>query len=229
VTLPWLAVAAFSGFPTLQDGSIVPFGRFTSRDWIEKRTDMILIISGTNRPDSNTRKVAGHVEGIYETLGVEFQVLDLTELPPEIFSPTSYADKPADFQRFSNAILASDGIVLVTPEYNGGIPGILKYFIDMLPFPESFERRPVCFVGVAAGIWGALRPIEQLQAIFGYRNAFIYPERVFIPGIGNQLDPSGTFIRDDIPKRLKQQAAGFVEFVEKLRGTTLRRKIAPGK
>ena len=35
-----------------------------------------------------------------------------------------------------------------------------------------------------AGIWGALRPVEQLQAIFGYRNAYLYPERVFLPGIG---------------------------------------------
>src|SRR5688500_823299 len=117
---------------------------------------MILIISGTNRPDSNTRKVARHVEAIYEALDVDFQVLDLTELPADIFSPTSYEEKPESFKRFSEAILTSDGLVIVTPEYNGGIPGILKYFIDMLPFPESFERRPVCFVGLAAGIWGAL-------------------------------------------------------------------------
>lgn len=183
---------------------------------------MILIISGTNRPGSNTRKVARHVETIYEALGVEFQVLDLAELPPEILSPTSYAEKPASFKRFSDAILASDGVVIVTPEYNGGIPGILKYFIDMLPFPESFERRPVCFVGLAAGIWGALRPVEQLQAIFGYRNAFIFPERVFMPGVGKLLDASGQFTNGDIPKRLNQQAAGFVEFVEKLRGKRLR-------
>jgi NAD(P)H-dependent FMN reductase len=183
---------------------------------------MILIISGTNRPGSNTRKVARRVEGIYEALGVEFQVLDLAEVPHEIFSPTSYVEKPASFRRFSGAILASDGVVIVTPEYNGGIPGILKYFIDMLPFPESFEQRPVCFVGLAAGIWGALRPVEQLQAIFGYRNAFIFPERVFMPGIGKLLDGAGHFTNGDIPKRLSQQAAGFVEFVEKLRGKVLR-------
>jgi len=187
---------------------------------------MILIISGTNRPASNTRQVARHVESVYEALGVEFYVLDLAELPPEMFSPASYAERPASFKRFSDAILASDGIVIVTPEYNGGFPGILKYFIDMLPFPESFERRPVCFVGLAAGIWGALRPVEQLQAIFGYRNAFIFPERVFMPGIGKLLAESGQFINADISRRLGQQAAGFVEFVERLRGTQLR-TIAP--
>jgi NAD(P)H-dependent FMN reductase len=116
---------------------------------------MIIIISGTNRPGSNTRKVTAQVEANYQSLGVKTHLLDLAKLPPEIFSPTAYAEKPAGFEKFTDAILAADGLVIVTPEYNGSVPGILKYFIDMLPFPESFEQRPVCFVGLAAGIWGA--------------------------------------------------------------------------
>jgi len=183
---------------------------------------MIVIISGTNRPDSNTRKVAAHVEAIYKALGVKTQLLDLTELPAEIISPTAYAEKPAALKKFTDAILAADGLVLITPEYNGGVPGILKLFIDMLPFPESFEQRPVCFIGLAAGIWGALRPVEQLQAIFGYRNAYIFPERVFMPGIGKLLNEAGQFTSPDIEKRLASQAAGFVGFVESLRHKNLR-------
>ena len=184
---------------------------------------MIVIISGTNRPGSNTRKVTAHVEATYKALGIKTHLLDLTELPPEIFSPSSYGEKPEAFKKkFTDAILASDGVVVVTPEYNGSVPGILKYFIDMLPFPESFEHRPVCFVGLAAGIWGALRPVEQLQAIFGYRNAFIFPERVFMPGIGKLLNEAGQFTSPDMEKRLKSQAEGYVSFVEKLRGKKLR-------
>jgi NAD(P)H-dependent FMN reductase len=183
---------------------------------------MISILSGTNRPGSNTRKVTAHVLAIYKSLGVETQLLDLAELPPEIFSATAYAQKPAAFSRFTDAILAADGLVIVTPEYNGSIPGILKYFIDMLPFPESFEQRPVCFVGLAAGIWGALRPVEQLQAVFGYRGAYIFPERVFMPGIGKLLDEAGRFTSPDIEKRLSKQAEGFVGFVESLRPKKLR-------
>ena len=149
-------------------------------------------------------------------------LLDLAELPPEIFSPSSYAEKPVAFKTFSDAILAADGLVIVTPEYNGSVPGVLKYFIDMLPFPESFEHRPVCFVGLAAGIWGALRPVEQLQAIFGYRNAHIFPERVFMAGIGKLLNETGAFANPEMEKRLEKQAAAFVSFVEKLREKKLR-------
>jgi chromate reductase len=178
---------------------------------------MIALIVGTNRPGSSTRKVARHLEEIYTELKTPLQVLDLAQLPPEIFHPTSYAEKPAGFAPFADTVLAADGLHVVTPEYNGSVPGVLKYFIDMLKFPESFERRPVAFTGVAAGVWGALRPVEQLQAIFGYRNAYIYPERVFIPGVGNALGEDGRLKDAEMLGRLRKQAKGFGEFAAKLR------------
>src|SRR5213075_1563620 len=178
---------------------------------------MITLIVGTNRPGSNTRKVAAHIEEIYAGLKVPLHVLDLSQLPPEIFSPTSYAEKPRAFQPFADAVLNAAGLHVVSPEYNGGIPGVLKYFIDMLKFPESFSNRPVCFVGLAAGMWGALRPVEQLQAIFGYRNAYIYPNRVFLPAIHDRLDAGGRLKDAELLDRLRTQANGFVDFVEKLK------------
>jgi chromate reductase len=183
---------------------------------------MMTLLIGTNRPGSNARKVARHVEEIYAELKVPLHLLDLAQLPPEIFAPTSYAEKPKSFQPFSDAILRASGLHVVTPEYNGSLPGVLKYFIDMLKFPESFIKKPVCFVGVSAGIWGALRPIEQLQAIFGYRNAYIFPERVFLPQINNLLDDAGRLTDPELLKRLRSQAEGFVDFVEHLKEVKLR-------
>jgi NAD(P)H-dependent FMN reductase len=193
-----------------------------SAGFVRILTAMLALIVGTNRPGSNTRKVAALIEGIYSSMGVTPRVLDLAQLPPKIFSPGSYAEKPKSFEPFSRGVLDAAGLVVVTPEYNGSVPGVLKYFIDMLEFPASFERRPVCFVGLAAGIWGALRPVEQLQAIFGYRNAFIYPERVFLPGVGNLLDAEGRLKNPELTGRLRAQAAGFIEFVERLKGVKLR-------
>ncbi|MGN6552685.1 MAG: NADPH-dependent FMN reductase [Verrucomicrobiota bacterium] len=183
---------------------------------------MITLIVGTNRPGSNTRKVARQVEAIYAELNVPLHVLDLAHLPPEIFAASAYAQKPDAFLPFADAVLKSSGLHVITPEYNGSVPGVLKYFIDMLKFPESFERRPVCFTGLAAGIWGALRPVEQLQAIFAYRNAHIFPERVFMPGIGNQLDEQGRLKNSELHDRLRKQSAGFVDFVERIHGQKLR-------
>ncbi len=174
----------------------------------------IVLISGTNRPGSNTSKITAHLDAIYRALGQPVQILDLANLPSEIFSPTSYAEKPAAFKPFSDAVLAADGLHVVTPEYNGGVPGILKYFIDMLKFPESFERKPVAFTGLAAGMWGALRPVEQLQAIFAYRNAHLFPERVFIPTVNDHLTPEGRLGNQETLARLRSQAEGFAKFVD---------------
>jgi NAD(P)H-dependent FMN reductase len=183
---------------------------------------MITLIIGTNRPASNTRKVARHVEEIYSELKVPLHILDLAQLPQEIFLPGSYAEKPKSFHPFADAILKSAGLHVVTPEYNGGMPGVLKYFFDMLKFPESFEHRPVCFTGLSAGIWGAIRPIEQLWGVFGYRNAYVFPERVFMSGINNLLDENGRLKDPELLNRLRKQAEGFVDFVERLQRTKLR-------
>jgi chromate reductase len=86
----------------------------------------------------------------------------------------------------------------------------------MLKFPESFEHRPVVFTGLAAGMWGALRPVEQLQAIFGYRNAYICPERVFLPQVFDLLSDEGNLTEPSLVDRLRAQAAAFVKFASQL-------------
>lgn len=177
---------------------------------------MIEIILGTNRPESNTAIVARTILRIHQDLGGGAALLDLGTLPQSLFLPASYAAKPSEFTPFTERVLASDGLVVVTPEYNGSFPGVLKYFIDMLPFPESFERRPVCFVGLAAGNFGALRPVEQLQMIFSHRNAHIFPQRVFLPTVNDLIGGDGNIECKDILDRLRKQAEGFRAFVSAL-------------
>jgi chromate reductase len=174
----------------------------------------ILLISGTNRPGSHALRISRAIEDHYKLHNIPIEVYSLEEMPREIFDPSSYATKPASFVPVQQRVLNAAGLHIVSPEYNGSFPGILKYFIDMLKFPESFERKPVAFVGEATGIWGAFRAVEQLQMIFGYRNAHVYPERVFIPGINKRFDPASGKLNDpEIDARLAAQAKGFAEFV----------------
>ena len=185
---------------------------------------VIMVISGTNRPDSNALKISRLILGHYQAANVKVELFSLSELPQEIFDPSSYATKPPAMQAIQQRVLGAKGLHVITPEYNGSFPGVLKYFIDMLKFPESFEERPVCFVGLGAGMWGALRPVEQLQAIFGYRNAFVYPVRVFMPRVNSLLDDDGRITDTDVVERLREQAIGFIDFVEHLKGVNLRKE-----
>ncbi len=178
---------------------------------------MITLISGTNRRGSKTRLVTDIVAGLYREAGADAEVLDLVDLPLELYSPDAYAEKPPGFTPFAERILASHGLVVVAPEYNGSLPGALKLFIDHLKFPESFEERPVAFIGIAAGQWGGLRPVEHLQQIFGHRNAHIYPRRVFIPQVYQAITDGGEVVDPDVDRHLRAQATGFLGFVRALR------------
>lgn len=172
----------------------------------------ICVLSGTNRQGSATLRVARWVAGLHEARGSAVDLLDLRDLPAECLSPTAYADKPAALQPLVDKVLAADGLVVVSPEYNGGFPGVLKLFIDMLPFPEALAGRPVSFVGLSAGRWGALRPVEQLQLLVGYRQAIVHPERVFVPGVGGAIDSDGVPTSDELAGRFARQADSFQEF-----------------
>lgn len=178
---------------------------------------MITILVGTNRPDANSRKIALEIRSIYRDLEVDCKLLDLIDLPPGLFAPIAYVEKPDAFKPFTEAILCAEGLHVVTPEYNGGFPGVLKYFIDMLPFPESFEGRAVAFTGLAAGQFGALRPVEQLQQLFSYRNGHLYPNRVFIPKVNSVLNDSGKLTDENLKERLIAQAKGFAKFVKQVK------------
>ena len=174
--------------------------------------DFIYLICGTNRPHSTTERVTRRIEHHYRAAKIRCEFLSLDSLPLEIYAPAAYAVKPPAFEPLQQSVLESAGVHIVLPEYNGSFPGALKYFVDMLKSPESFEHKPVAFVGLAAGLWGGLRAVEQLQMVFGYRNAHLFPDRVFIPGVSQKFLPDGTISDLSIDQRLQLQAIGFAKF-----------------
>src|SRR5690349_5350068 len=65
----------------------------------------ILVLSGTNRPNSNTLKIARVVLDHYKRQDLLADLYDLTDLPPEVFLPTVYASKPAAFQEVQQRVI----------------------------------------------------------------------------------------------------------------------------
>ena len=177
---------------------------------------MIVIISGTNREGSLSSVFSNALNEIYQKKGIDSKVLELSELPPETFSPSAYTEKPEKVQDFTNEILNASGLVIVVPEYNGSMPGALKLFIDLLPYPDSFEGRPICYIGIASGQFGALRPVEHLQQVFGYRNAYNFPKRVFVPAVHNVANRENGITDLELESRLSGQADDFIQFCRSL-------------
>lgn len=184
----------------------------------------MIVLCGTNRPEANSRKIAKH---IFDLLSARYAsspldqklgpllYMDLADLQQDIFEPSNYAAKPQWFTtKFQAPILAAKGLIVITPEYNGSFPGVLKYFVDMLKFPESLVGLPVAFVGVAAGVFGALRSVEQLTTIFQYRNANVFGEKIYIPKVNEVIKPDGSIGAHE--ERLKTLVNNFTNFCDRL-------------
>jgi len=177
---------------------------------------MITVLSGTNRPGSNTRKIAGIVCDMLAEGDTEVNLIDLAELPLDLFAVSSYGSKPESFEPFQKAVLDTHGILTVVPEYNGSFPGVLKYFIDMLRFPDSLYEKPAGFIGISSGRWGAVRAVEHLEMVFQYRHAHLFGRRCFIPGVGRALDENGRLTDRELADRLQKTTLDFAAFCHTL-------------
>lgn len=181
---------------------------------------MIEIIAGTDRPNSNTLKVARFMETLYAEMKIPAQLLDLRELKLADVDGGDYnAGAKGSFKTLVDRVTAADGLVVVVPEYNGSFPGILKLFIDYWRYPQTFESRPIALVGLG-GRFGALRPVEHLQQVFGYRNAFLFPTRVFITNIKDSFK-DGTVADPMLLDLLQIQTREFNKFIQGLRAQKL--------
>lgn len=183
---------------------------------------MILVIAGTDRAGSNSSKIARHVHALLKRNGSEAELLDLADLKPAAHGGPHYgrAAKPETLDHAISLVNRADGIYVVVPEYNGSMPGALKYFIDHWEYPFSFEFRPFALCGLG-GLFGGLRPVEHLQGTLGFRNAFIYPERVFIRDAGRLLKDVNEIADPVLIDLFEKQTKGFVAFVNALKAAGL--------
>jgi chromate reductase, NAD(P)H dehydrogenase (quinone) len=179
---------------------------------------VIVVLSGSNRPRSRTLQVARALVPLLATAGADAHLINLEEMPLDLFVPASYGNPPASFKAHQDAVLGAQGVLTVVPEYNGSYPGALKYFIDLLKFPESLKGQPAGFVGIASGEWGGLRAVEQLQMVFRYRQAHLFGHTVFVREVHKVLDATGKIQDAAVEKRLRELVQGFVAFCRQVQG-----------
>jgi chromate reductase, NAD(P)H dehydrogenase (quinone) len=153
--------------------------------------------------------------------------MSITEAPPWRGFPLYDADAqavgfPAPVTALSEAIRAADGVIIVSPEYNYGVPGGLKNAIDWVSRTKDqpFKDKPVALQSVAAGPLGGGRVQYQWRQIMVFLEAFAFlrPE-VFVGMAGSKFDEKTLEFKDETGINfIKQQLAGFEKFVRKMSG-----------
>ena len=106
---------------------------------------MICIVSGTNRQDSNTLKVALRYMDMLEAQGAEVQLIDLAQLPENIAFAELYGERTAQYQEeFILKVEKALKFVFVLPEYNGGFPQRNRENHSYPLWPSGSERVMGC-------------------------------------------------------------------------------------
>ena len=112
---------------------------------------------------------------------------------------------------------AADGLIIATPEYNYGIPGVLKNAIDWISrpaFKSVFVGKPVAIVGAAPGIVGTARAQAELRNVLFGTLAEVFPHPEILVGRAKQRLKAGT-LSDEMSRDL---IAGFLSaYVKRIR------------
>jgi chromate reductase, NAD(P)H dehydrogenase (quinone) len=135
---------------------------------------------------------------------------------------------PATVNELKERIAAADGLLLVTPEYNGSLPGVFKNAIDWMSRPSRDIRRvfgdcPVGLMGATPGPGGtrlsqtAWMPVLR---VLGMRPWF--GQSLYLANAGQAFDEAGRLVDDKLQGLVKTYMSGFAVFVEQNR----RRKTA---
>src|SRR5262245_15133504 len=152
----------------------------------------IPVVLGSTRRDRQSVKVARFVHRrLAAHDNVETEIVDLLELNLPIMEERLRFrnDPPRGLLDFSEKMKRADSIVIVTPEYNNGYPGVLKNALDYL-LPE-YRRKPFGVVTVSGGGFGGLTCLAQLRLVIIGMGAFPIPASLAVSSVQNSFDADG--------------------------------------
>jgi len=115
-----------------------------------------------------------------------------------------------------DAVAAADGLLLVTPEYNNGVPGVFKNAIDWMSRPSSdiqrvFGGKPVAMIGASPGNFGTILSQNGWLPTLRTLGAELWTgQRLLVSGAGQAFDAEGNLADDAVRTKLARFMAGFV-------------------
>lgn len=152
----------------------------------------ITIISSSVRTGRNSHRVALYFKNyLVSNKLAKVEILDLNEYNFPLFDERLRFQKSpsAEMLDFSEKIKAAEGVLIVTPEYNGGYPASLKNAMDLLY--EEWYRKPVAISTVSDGSFGGSQVITSLQFSFWKIRAWTVPAMFPVPKVRDSFDENG--------------------------------------
>ena len=177
----------------------------------------ILAISGSLRKGSYNTGLVRAAEAV-DVEGVTVRGMTLHGIPLYDADVETAGGIPAPVTALKDAIRAADGVLLVTPEYNNGIPGVFKNAIDWASRPPAesagvFAGRPVAVIGASPGGFGTI--LSQAHWLPVLRTLGMQPwfgGRMLVSRAGTLFDEAGNLTDAVTMERLREFVSGFAAF-----------------
>lgn len=180
----------------------------------------IATLCGSLRKESYNRKLLRAAVAAAPP-GVTFTQLEIGEVP-HYNGDLDGDTKPPGAQALIHGIASAQALLIVTPEYNYGVPGVLKNAIDWASRPayrSPLALKPTALMSAASSQVGGARAQAQLRQVLGGTLTPLYPHPDLAVGkVADKLDAAGNLTDEDTLQRLERFMAGFVAWAQRQLG-----------
>ena len=175
----------------------------------------IAIIVGSLREGSINRKVARSICGLRND-NLDCSMIEIGDLP--LYNQDLDADPPAQWKRFREQISPADGVLFVSPEYNRGIPGVLKNAIDVGSRPyghNAFNGKPGGVISVSPGAIGGFGANHAVRQSLVFLNVPAMPQpEAYIGNAAKLFDDQGKLTDTSAREFLQKFLQAFAQWIE---------------
>jgi chromate reductase len=176
----------------------------------------IAIVVGSLRRESLNRKVARSICA-FASDRLDCDIVEIGDLP--LYNQDYDSDPPAAFVRFREEIAAAEGVLFCTPEYNRGVPGVLKNAIDVgsRPYGQSvWDKKPAAIVSASPGSIGGFGANHQLRQACVFLNMPVMqqPEAYLGHVTDEQFDADGCLKEGPLKALVLTLATAFADWVQ---------------
>ena len=152
---------------------------------------MYTIISGTNRVDSHTEKVAKTYQLLLKDKNIDASIFTLRDI--------DLINKKEEFlEKEKEILIPTKKFLFIIPEYNGSYPGVLKMMIDYSDIRKTWHFKKALLTGVASGRAGNLRGMDHLSDTLHYLKMNVYYNKLPISSINQVMDVHGHLNADTV-------------------------------
>lgn len=155
--------------------------------------------------------------------GSRLDIASIAEFPLYNGDDEAATGVPAAVARLKDAVAAADGLVIATPEYNNGIPGVAKNAIDWLSRPPAdiarvFGGKPVALIGASPGGFGTILAQNAWLPVLRTLGARLWTgSKLMVSRAGQAFDASGGINDPKVEQALRDFIGGFVADVDRPR------------